>query len=157
MVAQKRRYLLFEVLYGAKPSRAAPVDELASEIKEAFVSHWGVLAEGQGNLRLLYWSPAIHLGVVRCATHLASQLRASLTMMTLLGGVPVQVSVHLLTGEVQNALRCGRELLHRWQRAALERAGPAEQAAVRQGFETELRLLSEVKSSHVAAFGRVGE
>ncbi|CAE7232805.1 argH2 [Symbiodinium necroappetens] len=155
MVAQKRRYLLFEVLYGAKPSRAAPVDELASEIKEAFVSHWGVLAEGQGNLRLLYWSPAIHLGVVRCATHLASQLRASLTMMTLLGGVPVQVSVHLLTGEVQNALRCGRELLHRWQRAALERAGPAEQAAVRQGFETELRLLSEVKSSHVAAFGRV--
>ncbi|CAE7434006.1 argH2 [Symbiodinium natans] len=136
---------------------AAPTDELASEIKEAFVSNWGVLAEGQANLRLLFWSPAVHLGLFRCATHLASQLRATMTMMTMLSGATVQLRVHLLTGEIQNAMRCGKELVRRWQRVAMEHAGPAEQAAVREGFETELRLLAEVKSTHIAAFGRVGE
>mmetsp|Transcript_15963 Transcript_15963/g.30024 ORF Transcript_15963/g.30024 Transcript_15963/m.30024 type:complete len:153 (-) Transcript_15963:29-487(-) len=151
MVAQKRRYLLFEVVYASRPSRAASTDEIASEIKEAFVSNWGQLAEGQGNLRLFYWSPAVHLGLFRCATHLAEKLRMTLSTMTLVEGVSVHVRVHLLTGEVQNALRFGSELLRRWQRSALERAGVMDRAAVQQGFETEQRLLAEVKSKHFAA------
>ncbi|CAK9116757.1 unnamed protein product [Durusdinium trenchii] len=90
MVAQKRRYLLFEVLGS---TRAASEDELMRAFREALEADWGQLLEAQANLRMLYWSPVVHLGILRIPTRVAQQLRASLTLLSKLTGVPVQLRV----------------------------------------------------------------
>ncbi|CAJ1354500.1 unnamed protein product [Effrenium voratum] len=140
MVASKRRYLLFEVLYPPKV-RAAPEDELLRRIKEAFESHWGMLAEAQAYLRLLFWSPTVHLGLLRVGTPVAEKMRASLTLLQL-KGAPVRV--HFLSGTVEAARHRSAQLLLQLQQEAEQRAtGMDARREVQQGFQMELQLLEE--------------
>ncbi|CAK9116758.1 unnamed protein product [Durusdinium trenchii] len=148
MVAQKRRYLLFEVLGS---TRAASEDELMRAFREALEADWGQLLEAQANLRMLYWSPVVHLGILRIPTRVAQQLRASLTLLSKLTGVPVQLrvancrpipsfpvlenhhKVHCLSGALPAAQRHGDQLLREWQRSAMQRTSTASDCeAVKQ-------------------------
>ncbi|CAK9116753.1 unnamed protein product [Durusdinium trenchii] len=130
MVAQKRRYLLFEVLGS---TRAASEDELMRAFREALEADWGQLLEAQANLRMLYWSPVVHLGILRIPTRVAQQLRASLTLLSKLTGVPVQLRVHCLSGALPAAQRHGDQLLREWQRSAMQRTSTASDCeAVKQ-------------------------
>eukprot|EP00913_Durusdinium_trenchii_P008425 g7912.t1 len=88
----------------------------------------------------------VHLGILRIPTRVAQQLRASLTLLSKLTGVPVQLRVHCLSGALPAAQRHGDQLLREWQRSAMQRTSTASDCeAVKQGFATELRLLAQVK------------
>mmetsp|Transcript_9079 Transcript_9079/g.14720 ORF Transcript_9079/g.14720 Transcript_9079/m.14720 type:complete len:149 (-) Transcript_9079:8-454(-) len=146
MVAQKRRFLLFEVL----PSSRVDDGELLRAIREAFEADWGQVAEAQASLRLLYFSPSVHLGILRIHTRLSDRLRSTLTLLSSVAGVSLQLQVHCVSGSFSALQRVGERLLRKWQRSAEQRTSREnEREAVKQGFQTELRLLAEANPQPV--------
>eukprot|EP00435_Cladocopium_sp_Y103_P040121 s1247_g10.t2 len=150
MVAQKRRFLLFEVL---PSSGRVDEGELLRAIREAFEADWGQVAEAQASLRLLYFSPTVHLGILRIHTQRSDQLRSSLTLLSSVAGVSVQLQVHCVSGSFSALQRVGDQLLREWQRKAEQRTSRVnEREAVKQGFQAELRLLAEVSPQPANCF-----
>eukprot|EP00931_Biecheleriopsis_adriatica_P072696 TRINITY_DN47113_c0_g1_i1.p1 TRINITY_DN47113_c0_g1~~TRINITY_DN47113_c0_g1_i1.p1 ORF type:complete len:159 (+),score=41.18 TRINITY_DN47113_c0_g1_i1:60-536(+) len=155
MVVQKRRFILFEVLLSGSSSRAVTLaqEDVARAVREAMEGDWGLFGEAQAQLRLIYWSPTVQLGVLRCARPAAERLCSALALMSAVRGVPLQIRVHDRGGTLRSVQRTGEELLQRWcSRAAARTASTQELEAVKQGFETEMKLLAEVKAGWLAAF-----
>eukprot|EP00933_Yihiella_yeosuensis_P024744 TRINITY_DN19185_c0_g1_i1.p1 TRINITY_DN19185_c0_g1~~TRINITY_DN19185_c0_g1_i1.p1 ORF type:complete len:158 (-),score=31.99 TRINITY_DN19185_c0_g1_i1:144-617(-) len=154
MVVLKRRFILFEVIFDAAPKAGALVEEdLVQAIREGLEANWGDIGEAQAQLRLIHWSPAVHLGILRCARAAAERLRAALTLLSSVRGWSAHFRVHDIGGTLRSIQRTGGELLRRWEKRAVASTSTADEAmAVKQGFKTELRLLNQVQPGFLGVF-----
>jgi len=155
MVVQKRRFILFEIIFDSAPRAGAISEEdIAKALKESLVSNWGWVGEAQGQMRLMYWSPAVHLGVVRCARVPVEQVRAALTLVQSIKGRPSQFRIHCCGGTLRVIQESAADLLRQWEQRARSRTTTDAQAiSVASGFEAEARLFSEVSSNWLAVSG----
>lgn len=152
MVVQKRRFLLFEALFETAPRTGTILEEhLLTVIREALAVNWGDLGEAQAHMRMVYWSEAVNLGIVRCSREAAEHVWSAITMVTSVGNRPVQFRVHRIGGTIRAIQDAGKELLHTRKHRALAQTTTQEEAdTVREGFNTEVKLLTDVGMFTVA-------
>lgn len=93
----------------------------AQAITEALSSNWGLVGEAQAKLRLMYWSPSVHFGIVRCAHGSGEALRAAMSLVQAVRGRAVQLRTHAEVGALWVVKNAAAELLRRWERQALRR------------------------------------
>eukprot|EP00927_Polykrikos_kofoidii_P045795 TRINITY_DN39907_c0_g1_i1.p1 TRINITY_DN39907_c0_g1~~TRINITY_DN39907_c0_g1_i1.p1 ORF type:complete len:160 (-),score=19.83 TRINITY_DN39907_c0_g1_i1:259-738(-) len=156
MVAKRHRYFLFEVILGSGTrSGRLEEDEVSYLVRESLAANWGDVGEALAQLKLLYWSPAVNFGVLRCARASMEHVQSSLFLLThSRGGQPLQLSVHRIGGTLRSIQTCGAELLRSMRHTAAARAtSPEEADAVRKGFDTEVGLLAEIGRNWQAGLG----
>jgi len=146
MVVKKHRLLLVEVVFGRAPTPGSlSEDELLQALRDALLMNWGDLCASEAQLKIMYWSPLLHLGIIRCTRPSAERLRLVMTLVSEVGGRTAQLRVHHFGATLRSCQAHGADLIHgRKQRSVALASTPAERCDIEQAFDNEAGLLAQV-------------